>query len=102
MAKEVRFGDVGTVVVATITDDGVPLDISTASAMAMFFTKPSGVVIERTAGLYSDGSDGKIKYVSTAADWDEVGKWDFQAYLTIGTYRLKSKISTFYVERVLK
>lgn len=102
MAKTVRLGDEGTYVTATITDDGLPLDISTASAVKMFFTKPSGDKLEVIANFDTDGKDGKIRYNSLSTDFDEVGQWEFEAYVEIGLYKLRSKISTFSVERVIK
>jgi hypothetical protein len=102
MAKTVRIGDIGTYITATITDDGVALDISTANAVKMYFTKPSGAVVEKIANFDSDGKDGKIRYNADVGDFDEVGLWEFQAYVEIGLYKLKSKIATFTVERVIK
>ena len=46
MASEIHVDDVGTKFLATIKDDGVVVDISTASSITMKFRKPDDEVIQ--------------------------------------------------------
>lgn len=84
MAKQIHVSDVGTKFRPTVKDDGLILDISGASTLQMFFRKPTGAVITRTAVLDTSGTDGKMKYVSIAGDLDVAGEWRVQGRVVIG------------------
>lgn len=89
MSSEIHAGDIGTLLVMTVKDAGVVVDLSTASAMTLYIKKPNGQVLEKTALLYTDGTDGKAKYTTVSGDID-----------TAGAYKLQMKIvfssSTFF------
>ncbi len=99
MAKgEVHMGDVGTVFIATITDqDGVVVDVSAASVKQILFRAPYGKVLTKNATLTTDGKDGKIQYTTVANDLDATGKWSRQGHVTIGAGEWKSDITQFDV-----
>lgn len=80
----VHQSDVGTVFELTIVDqDSAVVDISTATRQILF-EKPSGATLTKTAALVTDGTDGKMKYVTIAGDLTPAGFWFVQGVVTIG------------------
>ena len=65
--------------------------------MCFCFWKPGGTTIERTAVFVTTGLDGKLKYVTVAADLDIAGLWKWQVILTWGTIILYSDVTVFRV-----
>ncbi len=88
MASEIHVNDVGTKFLVTIKDDGVAVDVSSASSITMKFKKPDDEVISRTGTLDSTGTDGKVYYTTIAGDLDEAGLYKLQAVVNLssGTY----------------
>ncbi len=98
---EIHKGDIGTAFRATLKDQNNDVqDVSTATTLKLKFRKPNnGDVIEKTAALYTDGTDGVIQYVTISADdLDETGIWSIQAYVIIGGATHHSDVDTFRVE----
>ncbi len=86
-------GLIGLPVVLTLVDqDGAAIDISTATVKKIVFQKPNGAVVEKTAIFDSNGTDGKIKYVTVADDLDQAGIWHLQANVTTPTLQGKSSV----------
>jgi hypothetical protein len=86
-------GDIGTAIRLTITkqSDGTVLDISTASTKQIILRSPAGKVKTFTATLVTDGTDGKMEYITAAAaDLDEAGKWDVQGRVVIASSNRKT------------
>lgn len=99
MAKEEIFtGEVGHTFRATITEDGVAVDVSGATVLQMLFVKPSRTVLTKTAVFNGDGTDGVIKYVSVAADLDQNGMWALQGYFELGAWKGYSDKEYFWVK----
>lgn len=66
---EIPVGSTGTYVVATLMNNGAAVDISGASGSLLFHSKTIGgtaIVTAGTAELYTDGTDGKVKYLLDA------------------------------------
>lgn len=95
--QEIHVGDVGTMFIATLVEDGVALDISAATTLEVVFAKPDGTAATRTAVFYSDGTDGKIRYATITGDLDQDGKWKVQAYVEMPSWSGHSDIATFRV-----
>ena len=100
--EEIHLDDIGTVIEVTITDknsDGTAtvLDISSATVTELIFKKPSGTVVTQTAGFTTDGTDGKIQYITIAADIDEFGTWHLQARIVMPSGTWKSDVGHFVV-----
>lgn len=97
MASEIHVNDVGTRFLATIKDDGVVVDISTALSITMIFKKPDDEIVNKNGTLYTNGTDGKVYYDTIIGDLDEAGQYKLQAkvVLTNGTYY--TDIYTFQV-----
>ena len=97
-ANEIHIGDIGTIFEVALFDDVTPVDISSATAMKIIFTKPDKTRVENTAAFSSDGTDGKIKYtVSQATELDQKGNWKIQANVTLPVGQWSSDIDSFKV-----
>ena len=51
----------------------------------------------KTASLNSDGTDGKMKYVTIGGDFDKIGNYKIQGKVVIGSATYYSSVSTFKV-----
>lgn len=94
---EVRLNDIGTVFRATFYDGSDVVDISTASTKQLIFRKPDGVSVTKDGSFYTNGTDGKLQYVSASGDLSAAGLWKLQGYIVIGTNQHHSDIYTFRV-----
>ena len=87
-------GDIGTVFELTIKDtDEAVIDVSTAAVKYIYFQDPTGTRMRKTATFTTDGTDGKIEYVTIAGDIDEVGTWQVQGYV-------ETSLGKFYTEKM--
>ena len=95
-----HVGDIGTTIILTVQEDGVAVNISTATVKQIKLRKnPSGITKIFTAAFVTTGADGKIKYVTTAvSDLDEAGTWEAQAYIELPTGKWNSDPANFTVE----
>ncbi len=76
---------VGAVIEVTILEDTAALDVSTVTVKQLVFRKPGGTVVTKTASFSSDGTDGKLKYVTESGFLDEKSggqNWKVQAAVT--------------------
>ena len=103
MAAQIHVGDIGTSFKLTINDeDGVALDVSTATTRRILFTKPDATVLTKTASLVNSGTDGMIKYVSQSGDLSIAGLWQIQAYISFsGVTEMYSNVANFRVHNNL-
>ncbi|HWH80052.1 MAG TPA: hypothetical protein VNT76_21885, partial [Candidatus Binatus sp.] len=62
MAKAVRAGAIGLSIELRLKEDGVAVNIASATVKEIRYEKPSGVTGAWTAAFSSDGGDGKLKY----------------------------------------
>lgn len=89
---------VGLIIIYAVRQQGVIVDISSASGLKLVIGKPSGNYIAVTGALYTDGTDGKISYVTVAGDLDEAGPYKVQAFFTLGAYTGYTAQVKMYVE----
>ena len=95
---EIHKGDIGTILEFTITDqDGVVVDVSSASTKQIFLRSPYGKILTKTAAFTTTGGDGKIKYVTISGDIDAPGEWKAQAYVVTSAGSWKTDSTTFTV-----
>lgn len=94
---EIHVGDVGTVFTVTIMDGAAIVNISTATVKQILYKKPDGTVLTKTADFSTNGSDGKIKYVTVVGDLDAAGTWSIQGYVEMPAGKWHSDISQFEV-----
>jgi hypothetical protein len=96
--SQTHVGDKNVDFVITITEDCAAIDISGATSKVIYFTKPSGEVLTKTASFVTDGTDGLIHYATIAGDLNESGVWKIQANVELGSgSSYSSLIKTFKV-----
>lgn len=78
----IHAGDIGTVLVVLVTEDGAAADLRGATTKQYIFTDPSGLLSTKTAGFVTDGQDGLLTYTTIANDFPTAGTWRWQARLT--------------------
>lgn len=83
-----NINDIGTRFLATVKDNGLAIDISTASQVDMIFRRPNQEKFYRSATLLNSGINGQIYYDSVSGDFINSGMHKLQAivYLPSGTY----------------
>lgn len=92
-------------IVVTLIDvqTGLPIDIQTAAGMSISLLYPDGVTTQTfPASLYTDGSDGKISYVTindnSQVDLSQWGLYQMQGNAIVGGVALPpSYLTDFYV-----
>lgn len=99
MATNIIKDDVGTILELTIKDqDNAIVNISGATILKIKLRKPSGSLLDKTAVLSTNGTDGKLRYTTIAGDLDQSGEWRMQAYIEIGaTTKFYTSKTTFDV-----
>lgn len=63
--ESIRLGASGTIIEATIKEDGVVVDVSDAEAKSILLKSPSGESFVRAATFTTDGTDGKVRFIDT-------------------------------------
>lgn len=74
-----------------------PLPLQSATSLQLRFRKPSGDVVVKTASLYTDGSDGKMQYITESGFLDEDGTWSMQAMIEDDSGAIFTDIENFDV-----
>ena len=99
MANEVHVADFGTVFELEIEEDGAAIDISSYITLEIIFLKPDGTTkVTNTAVFSSDGTDGKMRYITTAAsEIDVPDNWSMQGRLAKTGQDFKTEIVKFEV-----
>jgi hypothetical protein len=99
----IKVGQIGLAVRAHIIDeDGADIDVSGASTKQIKLRSPSGTVDTHTAAFTSDGTDGRIQYVTAnAADLDGPGWWKAAAYVVTASKTFETEEFMFFVDLVL-
>jgi len=79
------------------------VDVSSASTKDFIVRKPDGTRVVWAASFVTNGTDGKLKYITNSAnDFDQKGRYKIQVDLVIpGTYDGPTDIAAFYVEENL-
>jgi hypothetical protein len=97
MASQIHVNDIGTTLIGTVLDSGIAVDISSASTIQMIIKKPDQTTSTKTASFNTDGTDGKMKYVTVSGDIDQAGNYKIQGKVILGTATYFSSVSTFKV-----
>lgn len=93
-----QVGDVGVIFELTIKNNGVGVDISAASTMEIYFEKPDGSTLQKTAVHTTDGTDFKMQYSSIAGDLDIEGWWLWQGRVVLGSGDWRTDVHRFPVK----
>ena len=100
-ANEIHKGDIGTQFTVTVQDGTTVVDISTASTKQLIFKKPGGTILTKSTSFVTDGTDGKMQYVSVDGDLSDDGVWKMQGKGIIGGNTFSTDITSFKVYRNL-
>lgn len=93
-----HVGDIGTRIIMTVKDqDGAVVDLSGFTSLKLRI-KYGGTVVERNCVFLTNGTDGKIYYVTIDGDLPVVGKYKFQVKGTSAGGTWYSSIQTRKVE----
>ena len=101
MAGAIHIDDVGVVFEATLLTNNVPFNIAAAVALELWFRRPDGRILKKTASLTTNGTDGKMRYMSRANDLSYPGTWQWQPCVEFSTTTFHGDIQAFTVERNL-
>lgn len=83
---ELQKNEIGSTIRAVLRrSDGSIFDVSTATVKQLIFRKPTSEKLTKTASFYTDGSDGKIQYITIAGDLDTIGVWTIQGYIELAS-----------------
>ena len=100
--QTVRIGDLGVVLEAEIVNSaGSSIDVSAATTKELRLRKPDKTEATVTAVFTTDGTDGKVRYVSLAATFDVLGEWAYQARVVMPSQTLTTRRGTFVVEDLI-
>jgi len=98
-SAEIHVGDAGTRFLVQVTDqDGNITDISSATSLVLTFQKPNGTEVSKTGTLFSDGTDGKLYYITDSTFLDIPGLWKIQAHIIYSSNSWYSNIGNFAVK----
>jgi hypothetical protein len=97
MSSEIHVDDVGTKFVVTVLDDSAVVDISPATNLIIYFRKPDNSVLEKTASLSTDGTDGKMYYITESGDLDLAGNYKIQGKVILSTGTYYTSLGSFKV-----
>ena len=100
-ANEIHKGDIGTQFTVTVQDGTTVVDISTASTKQLIFKKPGGTILTKSTSFVTEGTDGKMQYVSVDGDLSDDGVWKMQGKVIIGGNTFSTDITSFKVYRNL-
>jgi hypothetical protein len=97
-SPEIHVGDVGTRFIVTVYNQNSQLiDLGIATSLTIRFRNPSGVSSDKTAVLYTNGSDGKLMYELESGDIDISGKWSYQVIVSFAGGTWHTNITEFTV-----
>ena len=102
MTQEIHVGDIGTSFELQLKDGATIIDVSGATSAVIVFYKPNKSVVAKNASLVTDGTDGKIAYVTQSGDLDTSGTWKLQAEITLPSGSWHSDIHSFTVAANLR
>jgi hypothetical protein len=81
-------GEIGAELVLTVYENGAVLPITGATGLQIHFERPDKTFFTKTAAFYTDGSDGKVHYITTSEDdLDQAGTWKAQAFFNLSGWQ---------------
>jgi len=95
--QEIHIGDIGTDFEIELKDCLTVVNISSATVKQIIFQKPTGEVLTKTAIFSTDGTDGKLRYITVANDLDLAGTWKIQAKVVLSSGTWSSNVEKFKV-----
>ena len=95
MANEIHAGDTGVELIVAVYDNGEIVDISDSLLLSIIIRKPDNSSHIKSAYLYTDGTDGKMAYSSSAGDFDLAGTYKIQGRVSLSGGTYYTSISSF-------
>jgi len=99
--SQVQLGDVGTEILVTVKEDGLPADISTATVKKFLLQKKNRTTLVVDASFVTSGSDGQLHYFTSGSEVDIKGTCTLQVYLELPDGKWHTSKSEFTVEENL-
>lgn len=95
--------DEGIDIIITVEEDGVVVDLSAEDVKQLKFRYPDGSGVAKTAAFVTDGTDGKLKFTTTAGFLTPAGRWGVQGYLefTASGQKWHTQIGVFFVREAV-
>jgi hypothetical protein len=100
----IQEGAIKAIIVLTYINPntGGIMDLSNATTKNLIFKRPNGQLLTKPAEFVTDGTDGKLKYVTVAADdTTPAGAWRVQADVIKPDYQGRSRPGLYFVYRNL-
>lgn len=99
--KLIQLGSYPFAIIRTLKDeDDSVVDVSAATSITLIIKSPSGVRKTFTGEFTTDGTDGKVQYVTTSqSDLDETGTWNAQFLIGISGGSVPTATFTFVVSK---
>lgn len=98
--ETIRLYDQGVALRITVLneDSNLAENISSATTKTITFRKPLGTTTVKSGAFSTDGTDGRVQYVTESGFIDEVGLWKMQVYVDMGAGKFHSTQGMFFVE----
>lgn len=85
--KTISKEAIGVVFRVTIKEDGVAVDISSATKKQISFRYPSNLIVDKDASFVTNGEDGVLQYVTTQkTELNETGTYALRCYIEMTGY----------------
>lgn len=96
----IQVNDVGLAIQVTVTqgDNVTPIDLSTASPITIYISRPDNTLISGAASFVTNGKDGKVQYVTQANDLNIQGIYKIQVKYVISGLTKHTVKGEFVVE----
>lgn len=100
--EEAHVNDIGTIFRVTVYDTNESggqdiADISDATSITFTFKNPNGATFTRSANFTTDGTDGKVQYVTVDGDLNIAGTWSIQAFVVTPEGSHNTNVGAFRV-----
>lgn len=97
--NEIHRYDIGTAFDVQIRDEtDVAVNLSGATTLYYFLQKPTDPeILTKSVNFLTDGSDGRVRYVTQVGDLDQPGTWRLQAYIVLPSGKWYSDVTMFKV-----
>ena len=92
MSDEIHVGDIGTRIELTVLKDNLPLNLSTATDIDLVIGRPTAAKLTVTPTFVTDGTDGKVYYLTVINDLSEAGIYQLQIIATFSGGKWHSEI----------
>lgn len=89
---------IGVAIIATVKEDNAAVNVSSVTTKQLVLKKPDGSTVTKTAAFVTDGTDGKLQYVTISGDLDTAGTWEVQANVVFPSgFNGRSDVQSFEV-----